>query len=72
MAEMKDIIMTTGGVAVQTDTYHNVVFKDSLKRLFLKEADEGFIGMSSNANLEVRRCARASPAFPQLCSRVGW
>lgn len=27
MAEMRDIVLTTGGMAVQTDTYHNVVFK---------------------------------------------
>jgi hypothetical protein len=27
MAEMRDMVLATGGVAVQTDTFHNVVFK---------------------------------------------
>lgn len=53
MAEMKDVIMATGGLAVQTDTFHNIVFKDSLKRLFTKDGEEGFIGLSSNATFEV-------------------
>jgi hypothetical protein len=29
MAEMRDMVLATGGVAVQTDTFHNVVFKVS-------------------------------------------
>lgn len=45
--------MTTGGLTVQTDTYHNVVFKDSLKRLFARDGEEGFLGLSSNATFEV-------------------
>jgi len=53
MAEMKGMVLNTGGMAVQTDTYHNPVFKDSLKRLFQKENEEGFIGCSSNSVLEV-------------------
>ncbi len=27
MAEMRDLVMATGGMTVQTDTYHNVIFK---------------------------------------------
>lgn len=27
MAEMRDMILATGGMVVQTDTYHNAVFK---------------------------------------------
>jgi len=27
MAEMKGMVLSTGGMAVQTDTYHNTVFK---------------------------------------------
>lgn len=53
MAEMRDMVLTTGGMTVQTDTYHNVVFKDSLRRLFLKDGEEGFVGASSHATLEV-------------------
>lgn len=53
MAEMKDCILTTGGMSVQTDTFHNIVFKDSLKRLFAKHDEEGFVGLSSNATFEV-------------------
>lgn len=53
MAEMKDCVLTTGGMSVQTDTFHNVVFKDSLKRLFTKPEEEGFVGLCSNASFEV-------------------
>ena len=27
VAEMKDCVLTTGGLTVQTDTFHNVVFR---------------------------------------------
>ena len=50
---MREIVSLTGGLVVQADTFHNPVFKDSLKRLFLKEGEEGFIGLTSNASLEV-------------------
>ena len=39
---------------VQADTYHNPIFRESLKRMFLKEGEEGFLGITSNATLEVR------------------
>ena len=53
LAEMREIVSLTGGLVVQADTFHNPVFKDSMRRLFLKEGEEGFIGLTSNASLEV-------------------
>lgn len=53
MAEMKDAVMLTGGLTVQTDTFHNVVFRDSLKRLFARDGEDGFLALSSNATFEV-------------------
>ncbi|KAG2499921.1 hypothetical protein HYH03_002208 [Edaphochlamys debaryana] len=53
VAEMKDVVLCSGGLTVQTDTYHNVVFRDSLKRLFARDGEEGFLGLSSNATFEV-------------------
>jgi hypothetical protein len=50
---MKDMVQLTGGQVVQIDTFTNVVFKESLKRMFAKEGEEGFLGMSSHATLEV-------------------
>lgn len=50
---MKEMIQLTGGQCVLTDSYTNPVFKDSLKRLFSTEADEGFLGTSSHATLDV-------------------
>jgi len=51
--EMKDMVQLTGGQVVQIDTFTNVVFKESLKRMFAKEGEEGFLGMSAHATLEV-------------------
>lgn len=51
--EMKELVQLTGGECVLIDSFTNVVFKDSLKRMFWKEDEEGFIGMSSHATLEV-------------------
>mmetsp|Transcript_16153 Transcript_16153/g.34976 ORF Transcript_16153/g.34976 Transcript_16153/m.34976 type:complete len:765 (-) Transcript_16153:369-2663(-) len=53
MAEMRDAVLLSGGMAVQTDTYNNPVFKESLKRMFTKDGEEGFLGIASNASLEV-------------------
>jgi protein transport protein SEC23 len=50
---MKDMVQLTGGLVVQIDTFTNVVFKESLKRMFAKEGEEGFLGMSAHATLEV-------------------
>lgn len=52
-AEMKDIVQSTGGMSVQTDTFLNVVFKDSLKRLFARPEEDVFLGVSSNGVFEV-------------------
>ena len=51
---------------VQADTYHNPIFRESLKRMFLKEGEEGFIGITSNATMEVGghpRCKRSVRLF---------
>lgn len=53
---MKEIVERTGGMAVQTDTFTNPVFKDSFKRMFAKEGDPGFLGISSSATFEVGSC----------------
>lgn len=50
---MKEIVERTGGMAVQTDTFTNPVFKDSFKRMFAREGDTGFLGISSSATFEV-------------------
>lgn len=44
LAEMKPAIQATGGLAVQTDTFRNPVFKDSLARIFSKVGDSGNSG----------------------------
>lgn len=54
MAEMKVCVQSTGGMVVQSDTFTSSTYKDSLKRLFLSDGDEGFMGLSSNATFEVR------------------
>jgi len=51
--EQRDLVTLTGGVCVQIDTFTNVVFKDSLRRVFAKEGEPGFLGASSCAVLEV-------------------
>ncbi|MEW5313173.1 MAG: hypothetical protein WDW38_004762 [Sanguina aurantia] len=53
MAEMKVCVQSTGGMVVQSDTFASSTYKDSLKRLFLSDGDEGFMGLSSNATFEV-------------------
>lgn len=54
LAEMKEAVQLSGGMVVQTDTFTNVVFKESLKRVFAKDGEDGFLGTSSNATFEVR------------------
>lgn len=64
-------MLLTGGMVVQADTYNNTIFKDSLRRLFLKDGEEGFLGTSSNATLEVRNCGSVG----RLCLHaacMGW
>ena len=53
LAEMKPAIQATGGLAVQTDTFRNPVFKDSLTRVFAKVNEPGFSGRCSCGTLEV-------------------
>jgi protein transport protein SEC23 len=53
LAEMKPAIQATGGLVVQTDTFRNPMFKDSLTRVFANSSDEGFSGRCSCATLDV-------------------
>ena len=76
LAEMKPMVQSTGGLVVQTDTFRNPVFKDSLTRVFASEGTEGFLGTCSCATLDVH-CSRdvklqvrAWVVFsPVLCTR---
>ena len=53
LAEMKPAIQGTGGLVVQTDTFRNPMFQDSLTRVFANQGDEGFSGRCSCATLDV-------------------
>lgn len=53
LAEMKTAVEATGGITIQTDTFANPVFKDSLKRMFTPPGEEGHLGLHSNAIMEV-------------------
>lgn len=57
LAEMKPAVQATGGLVVQTDTFRNPVFKDSLARVFAKPDESGFAGRVSCATLDVY-CSR--------------
>lgn len=59
---MKTPCEATGGIVVQTDTFHNPVFRDSLARIFAKPGEAGHMGIASNATFEV------PPLFTSLCS----
>lgn len=50
---MKMALEASGGMTVQTDTFHNPVFRDSLQRVFAKPGDAGHMGIASNAIFEV-------------------
>lgn len=65
LAEMKPAIQATGGLVVQTDTFWNPVFKDSLSRVFAKEGDPGFCGRSSCGTLDVY-CSRGLKIIVRL------
>lgn len=43
---------------LQTDTFTNPIFKDSLRRLFTPAGEEGYLGLNSNATFEVH-CRQA-------------
>ena len=53
LAEMKPVVDMTGGMVVQTDTFHNPVFKESLKRVFVPPGTQGSLEVASNATFEV-------------------
>lgn len=53
LAEMKEVVERTGGMVVQTDTFTNPIFKDSFRKMFAKETEPGFLGISSGATFEV-------------------
>ncbi len=62
---MKPVVEATGGMVVQTDTFLNPVFKESFKRVFALEAEEGYLAVASNATFEVPPApARPSPTPP--------
>ena len=50
---MRAALEASGGMVVQTDTFHNPVFRDSLQRVFAKPGDTGHMGLASNATFEV-------------------
>jgi len=53
VAEMKVPVEATGGLVVQTDTFHNPVFKESMKRVFARPDEPHHLGLASNATFEV-------------------
>lgn len=54
LAEMKEAVERTGGLTVQTDTYTNPVFYESLPRVFLNDPGApGYLGLVSTATFEV-------------------
>lgn len=57
MSEMKNAAELTGGICVQTDTYTNPIFKDSLRRAFAGPGEEGHLNLASNCTMEVH-CSR--------------
>ena len=59
---MKVPVEATGGLVVQTDTFQNPVFKESIRRIFARAGDPHHLGLASNATFEV-------PA-PTLCGKL--
>jgi protein transport protein SEC23 len=57
LAEMKTAVEASGGVTIQTDTFSNPVFKDSLKRMFTPPGEDGHLSLHSNGIIEVH-CSR--------------
>lgn len=54
LSEMKVPVEATGGLVVQTDTFHNPVFKESMKRIFASSEDPSSLRLASNATFEAR------------------
>ena len=69
LAEMKMAIEATGGMVVQTDTFHNPVFRDSLARIFARPGEAGHMGIASNATFEVRCRRRTRPSGGEATRR---
>ena len=61
---MKVPVEATGGLVVQTDTYHNPVFKESMKRVFARPGEPTHLGLSSNATFEVSLAVEVMSAAP--------
>lgn len=53
LAEMKPAVQATGGLVVQTDTFRNPVFRDSLARVFAAPDGEGFFGRCACATMDI-------------------
>ena len=64
LSEMKVPVEATGGLVVQTDTFHNPVFKESMKRVFARHEDPNNLGLASNATFEVCFCVLACSEPP--------
>lgn len=68
LAEMKTAVEATGGITIQTDTFTNPVFKQSLKRMFIPPGEEEHLSMHSNATMEafcskdIKICGALGPA----------
>jgi hypothetical protein len=66
--EMKMALEASGGMAVQTDSFHNPVFINSLQRVFAKPGEPGHMGVASNAIFEVSlKCRAVSAHLPCAC-----
>ena len=50
---MKVPVEATGGLVVQSDTFQNPVFKESIRRIFARAGDPHHLGVASNATFEV-------------------
>jgi len=55
--------------SLQTDTFTNPIFKDSLRRLFTPAGEEGYLGLSSNATFEVHCRQGGAGAGQGRCGR---
>ncbi|KAK2077632.1 hypothetical protein QBZ16_004478 [Prototheca wickerhamii] len=52
--EMKSAVELTGGLTVQTDSFANPVFRESLRRVFTPAGEPGHLGLNHGAQFEVR------------------
>ena len=56
---------------MQTDTFTNPIFKDSLRRLFTPAGEEGYLGLNSNATFEVHCRQAGQRAGGSCCDGAG-